>query len=74
MAKSTKDYSKHAHYLSWLPYNVLYIEMMKLMLIILKRITLKGRLSNSATITKLGIALTKGVWREEGMQLQSIVL
>ena len=48
-------YSQHAHYLSWLPYNVLYIEMVKLITFNVEskeNLALKGRLSNSATITK----------------------
>ena len=57
MAKTTKGlfYSQHAHYLSWLPYNVLYIEMVKLITFNVEskeNIALKGRLSNATTITK----------------------
>ncbi len=73
MAKTTKDYITTC--LAAI-YNVLYIEMVKLMFFILKseeNLALKGRLSNAATITKQinaiqeGIALTMKSWEVRGV-------
>ncbi len=62
-------YSQHAHYLSWLLYNVLYIEAVKLLMLKSKEnLALKSRLNHAATITKQinaiqeGIALTMKSW------------